>query len=85
MRSQRKNSEVWMDPKCRGFCSHGVGVHHPPVFGCIHQPGSSLKPIQLGFLWRFYHRGMAGFYFQLLSLVLSLVGQRVGRLKVPSF
>lgn len=79
MSNRIKNSEVWMDPKCRGFfCSCGVGLHHPPVFGCVHQPRSFLKPILLGLLWQCHHIGMAGYYFQPLFLVQRMAGGHRG-------
>ena len=35
-----------------------VELSNLPACGCVHQSGSSLNPIPLGFLWRLHHIGM---------------------------
>lgn len=59
----RTYGEVWKGLECRSFCPHRGGVCPSPRRACVHQPGSSLKPVQWGALWRPQHAQLQPLYF----------------------
>lgn len=50
--------EVQNGPKHRSLGLHGVGCAILQTRVCVHQPGSSLNTILMGYLWRLHHVGM---------------------------
>ena len=71
---------VWEGPKHRNVCPCGAVTL--PVRGYVHSPGSSLKPLLLGFLWRLPHIDMV--HFQPLSPLWRNGGVGMGVLKIRS-
>ena len=71
---------VWESPKHRNVCSCGAVTL--PVRGYVHSPGSSLKPLLLGFLWRLPHIDMV--HFQPLSPLWRNGGVAMGVPKILS-
>ena len=60
--------EVWKDPSTGASVSMELGY---AISGCVHQSGSSLYPVLLGFLWRLHHIGEMDYYLNSHSSSLS--------------
>ena len=75
---EQPDEEIHRDPG--RVLSTGVSV---PMKWGVHQPGSSLNPLLLGFLRRFPHTVMANCY--LCFQPLSLFGGWVVELEIPKF
>ena len=70
-------------PKCRNFCTHGLGVCHPPGVN-VFTSQETLYGCTIGILWRFPHVGVVNYQLHVQPLPSLEDGKGRGQNLQPS-